>query len=77
MPKVTTQKRMPSLPSFSKLMSLKSSPTVDIYSDIRKSYFDGDDATYTYEYKSDYSSTPDDPYTVDFKGDLDVHQSCY
>lgn len=42
-------------------------PTVAIDSEIREFYFDGSDKTYTYEYKSDSSSTPDDPYTVDFK----------
>ena len=42
-------------------------PTVDIDSDIREFYFDGNDKTYAYDYKSDSSSTSDDPYTVDFK----------
>ncbi len=41
-------------------------PTVDIYSDIRNIYFDGNDETYIYEYRGDPSSTPDDPYTVNF-----------
>lgn len=42
-------------------------PVVDINSYVRESYFDGDDKTYVYDYKIDSSSTPDDPYTVDFK----------
>lgn len=41
-------------------------PTVDIYSDIRNIYFDGNDETYIYEYRGDSSSTSDDPYTVNF-----------
>lgn len=42
-------------------------PVVDINSNVRESYFDGNDETYVYDYKIDSSSTPDDPYTVDFK----------
>lgn len=42
-------------------------PVVDINSNVREFYFDGDDKTHVYDYKIDSSSTPDDPYTVDFK----------
>ncbi len=42
-------------------------PVVDINSYVRESYFDGNDETYVYDYKINSSSTPDDPYTVDFK----------